>query len=67
MRFGQQQMSQPGPWAFLIAEGLWASHRKKQEVSEVGKLAGIKIKYEFICFPDSKVLLVNIDVSNSLI
>ena len=63
MRFGQQQMSQPRPWA----EGLWASHQKKQEVSEVGKLAGIKIKYEFICFPDSKVLLVNIDVSNSLI
>ena len=36
-------------------------------MSEVGKLAGIKIKYEFICFPYSKVLLINIDVSNSLI
>ena len=72
MRFGQQQMSQPGPRALLnnrVFINLLPEEilQRKQEVSEVRKLSGIKSKYEYICLPDGKVSLGKTDASNSLI
>ena len=64
MKFGQQQMSQPGPWALLNSRVFMnllpeEALQRKQEAHEVRKLAGIKSKYEYICLPDGKVLLGN--------
>ena len=60
-RFGEQQLSNPGPWAMLESRKFFDMKleevkERKREVGQVRTLAGIKTKYQYICLPDGKVM-----------
>ena len=60
-QFGQQQLAKPGPRSKLESRHFLDMKpeevlERKREVGQVGTLAGISSKYQYVCKPDGEVL-----------